>query len=482
MLRAATWAAVSSEEQAKSDKISIPDQQRATKAKATELGGEVVAELIVEESRELLDFTSACASIEAYAQLKQLVDRRVVDVLIFLNRGRLGRTAAIVESLALYCLRSGVALFDLSAPPSSLVAREQLHSSGDQLNGVIQSWRYQNELTELRRRHRVGMMNRAKLGKFPSSIPFGWVKKFDESGNPYIVIDEAAAEIIRDLYDLYLSGKGQKLVADGLNAKGYRTPQGLEWGIDHVFAMLRQVRIHAGYVELNRASKDREYVIAKGQQPPIISEEIMQRVIAERARRASEHRTVNTPYLFSGLVDCDRCNWRMHVDRYYGKQRHPALCCAKCHRSIAFPKVKAAFLAWFDQIAQGQAVEVTDTATADKMRGTVARLQKQIETTEKAISRAHTAYVDGVMGEETYRSQVRRKETERAQLAAQIDEALLTLRSTESHRQRVEHIADIAEIGKGMLEHQDTPTVNAWLREFFTVKFGEDREIKITLK
>lgn len=39
MLRCATWAAVSSEEQARSDKVSIPDQKKATTAKAIELGG-----------------------------------------------------------------------------------------------------------------------------------------------------------------------------------------------------------------------------------------------------------------------------------------------------------------------------------------------------------------------------------------------------------------------------------------------------------
>lgn len=477
--RFVSWEAVSTRPQI--DGGSPQDQRERNMAHIEKWGGVLIADLEVPgQSRSYIEYEEAKAKIEAYRQLDALIKAKAFDVLTCYNVGRLGRKRSLMTTVIDLCYEAGILVYRTSSPPQTLEFTQKGYS--ELLIEAIEAATFQNEVDQLREHHRTGMIRRTERGNFPSSTPFGWLRKFDESGNPYIVIDEAAAEIIRALYDLYLSGKGQKLVADGLNAKGYRTPQGLEWGIDHVFALLRQVRIHAGYVELNRVSKDREYVIAKGQQPPIISEETMQSVIAERSRRASEHRTVNTPYLFSGLVDCERCNWRMHADRYYGKQRHPALCCAKCHRSIAFPKVKAAFLAWFEQIAQGQGVEVTDTAAADKIRDTATRLQKQIEATEKAISRAHTAYVDGVMGEETYRSQVRRKETERAQLAAQLDEALLTLRSTESHRQRVEHIADIAEIGKGMLEHQDTPTVNAWLREFFTVKFGEDREIKITLK
>ena len=101
-LRCAVWAAVSSEEQARSDKDSIPNQKALTRAKA----------------EELLDFTTAAATVDAYRQLKRLVDAKSISLLIFLNRGRLGRTTAVIESLALYCLRGNVALYDLSAPQS----------------------------------------------------------------------------------------------------------------------------------------------------------------------------------------------------------------------------------------------------------------------------------------------------------------------------------------------------------------------------
>lgn len=487
MIRAATWAAVSSEAQNAEDKISIPDQQQAAKRKAEELGATVVAELIVPGiSRELLDFPTAVGTIEAYAELKRLVDSRSIDLLIFLNRGRLGRTMSLIEGLVLFCLSADVALYDLSAPPSTLIASQQLHSGGDQLTGVIQSWRYQNEMSEIRRRNKIGMLNRVKRGDFASNIPYGWKRVYDVHGNARIEVDETAAELIRLIYDLYLSGLGRVKVADRLNELGHRTKTGKLWTMSNLDLILRQVLTHAGYVQLNRItrkSNDREYTIAKGKQPPIISEELAQRIIAEHTERAKSYRSVNTKYLFSRLVNCERCNWRMHVDKEYGAgSPYSGLNCAKCGRSISFLKVKQAFLEWFDHAADETVIEVVDTSATEQMTATIQRLQKQIDATEKAISRAHSAFVDGDMSREDYKAQVKRKETERAQLLAQLDEVSIRLRSVESHRQRVEQVADIVEVGKSMMEHADAAAANSWLREFFTVSFSEERSIKIRLK
>lgn len=56
------------------------------------------------------------------------------------------------------------------------------------------------------------------------------------------------------------------------------------------------------------------------------------------------------------------------------------------------------------------------------------------------------------------------------------------LRSTESHRQRIEQIEDIASIGHEMLENPNVTAVNAWLREFFLIEFMPDRRIVVSLK
>lgn len=88
-LRFASWAAVSSLPQAK--KISLDDQLATNREHIERHGGQLVAELLVPgESRSIVLFEDACRRIEAYARLKEMIDAKAFDVLIYLDRSRLG--------------------------------------------------------------------------------------------------------------------------------------------------------------------------------------------------------------------------------------------------------------------------------------------------------------------------------------------------------------------------------------------------------
>lgn len=482
--RFVSWVAVSSRPQM--DGGSPEDQRERNLAHIEKWNGVLVADLEVPgQSRSYIEYEEAKRNLEAYRQLDELIKAKAFDVLICYNVGRLARKRSLITTVIDLCHEAGIVVYRTSNPPTTL--EWSLRGYSDMLVEAIESTSFQNEVDQLREHHRTGMLRRAQRGDFACHIPWGYKKVFDEQGNGRIEIDEDAAEIIRKLYELYLSGRGKKKVVESLNRLGYRPRGGGVWTVPCVDRVLRQVRIHAGYIEFNRLSKTREYFIAKGKHPAIIAEDTMNQVLGERADRSTAHRAVNTKYLFSRLVMCERCNFRMSVcKRIEIVQRSPELSadlyCPQCKRHISFSKVKTQFVEWFEQAADGIELEVVDVGTTDKMRATVSHIQKQIEAAEKAISRAHTAFVDGTMGDVEHKSQVKRKETERAQLSAQLDEATKNLRSTESHRQRVEQIADIVAIGKEMMNHPDAAAVNAWLREYFTVSFGENRRFHIRLK
>ena len=94
-MRWVSWAAVSSLPQAK--KVSIDDQLAENRQHAERHDGQVVAELVVPgESRSIVLFEDACRRIDAYAELKRLIDGRAFDVLVYLDRSRLGRKASLM--------------------------------------------------------------------------------------------------------------------------------------------------------------------------------------------------------------------------------------------------------------------------------------------------------------------------------------------------------------------------------------------------
>lgn len=501
MLRAAIWAAVSSEEQFAIDKVSIPDQLSATQRKAQELGATIVAQLIISESRELLDFTTACGTIATYQELKQLADRKEIDLLIFLNRGRLGRTAAVIESLALYCLRSGVALFDLSAPPSTLVASEQLHSSGDQLSGIIQSWRYQNELTELRRRHHRGMINRIKRGQFAGSIPYGWKRVFEVDGNSRIEIDEQAAQAVRRMFQLFLANETLDSIAALLNDEGYYSPGHIRKNQadrvkrpilkGFVVSVLAKPMIYAGHVEVNRYSPHgREHVIEKSNVvPPIIDEATALRILEKQNSNRHENYS-RGDHLYSGMVTCTRCQRLMTVVTRSSERKRkdgtvknlPAVRCSVCERRIAFTVLSRHFIHWLESLEYEVIEEAKETDTKG-LEKEAAKLQSQIESLPGARSRAYSAYVDGLVDRDAYQSEVQRLEQRKKELQRQLsvlNDQLGARARLQAIQQRYDHVKDV---GQAMIERGKTDpiTVNRWLREYIKIRFGENREVSFSL-
>src|SRR5690606_23048770 len=118
-LRFVSWAAVSSLPQTK--KVSLEDQLRTNREHIARYGGQLVAELVVPgKSRSIVLFEDACRRIEAYARLRELIDARAFDVLIYLDRSRLGRKASLSMAIVELCHEAGNATYETENPPVAL--------------------------------------------------------------------------------------------------------------------------------------------------------------------------------------------------------------------------------------------------------------------------------------------------------------------------------------------------------------------------
>ena len=227
MKRAAIWAAVSSLPQAK--KISLDDQLQQGRSHAARHNAQVVAELVVPgESRDIVLFEEACRKIKAYEQLQGLINTKAIDVLIYLDRSRLGRTAALSMAVAELCNRAHILLYETMAPPATLDFRPSDHS--DMLIGAIKSVDAQQEIRKIQDRHRKGMADRVVKGKMPGKINFGYLPTYEAGRLTGYTVDEDAAATIRLIVSLYLdNGCGALNIADHLNRQGRPAPEGGQW-------------------------------------------------------------------------------------------------------------------------------------------------------------------------------------------------------------------------------------------------------------
>ena len=130
--------------------------------------------------------------------------------------------------------------------------------------------------------------------------------------------DPQEAAIVRRIFQECLLGKGLKTIARSLNADGLTTRSGGKWGASSVEKALRNEAC-SGVMVWDRRRKRQAGVgqaclRAEGAWAAIVDQETFaraQRALASRAARSVHPRSVDSPYLLSGLIRCGRCQAAM---------------------------------------------------------------------------------------------------------------------------------------------------------------------------
>lgn len=88
-----------------------------------------------------------------------------------------------------------------------------------QINGLINEW-YLEDLSE---NVRTVLSHKRANGQFIGSFAtYGYLK--DPDNRNRLVVDPVASEVVRRIFDMYLSGMGKTLIAEVLNSEGIPNP------------------------------------------------------------------------------------------------------------------------------------------------------------------------------------------------------------------------------------------------------------------
>lgn len=142
-----------------------------------------------------------------------------------------------------------------------------------------------------------GINESIKKGWFPGGVPPMGYKVVDHR----LVPDEKTAPIILEVYTRYAAGEGLSVIADDLNARGYRTRQG------HLFRVATFDRVVPNPAYIGRYHFRGEPV--PDLCPPIVPEDVYQKAMdrRERNRRAPAASRSNVEYLLTGKIFCGLC-------------------------------------------------------------------------------------------------------------------------------------------------------------------------------
>ncbi len=198
--------------------------------------------------------------------------------------------------------------------------------AGQMLEGMIE---VMDEFysTNLSKNTMRGMKENASRGYHNGgNVPVGYKTKKtsnERSAKSILILDTTFSPIARRIFTMYIDGLGAKEIAKILNNEGILTNKGKRWGKGSIYYIL-QNEIYTGTLVWNKSPK---HLISRGStapthdtirvednHPAIIGQDdfaTVQRLLNERAPEIVHPRTVNSPYLLSGLLYCGKCQSRM---------------------------------------------------------------------------------------------------------------------------------------------------------------------------
>lgn len=318
---------------------------------------------------------------------------------------------------------------------------EKSNKKSRQINGLINEW-YLEDLSEnikstLETKRKAGMW----IGAF---APYGYIK--DPDDKHHLIIDEEAAEVVRYIYQLYISGYGKTAIARILNEKRIPNPATYKQQHNQPFQNSNRecAKIWRHFTVGNilnnevyigntvqgkstnisyKSTKKRQiprdkWCIVEGTHDAIIDSDTWVKSLKTKKERTTTSNKENKPTLFSNKVRCAKCGGAMRVyisnhKRYYRcgiKYESPGSCegtyvsISVLERAI-LQEIQSLYDKYFDVdfIAQQVVLKNNLKQQLDNIKNKEHQLSYELSKINQRIKSLYIDKVDGLITNEEYR-------------------------------------------------------------------------------
>lgn len=305
------------------------------------------------------DYTGADRNRPEFRRLLEDAEKRRFDIILCKTQSRFTRELELVEKY-LHGLfpQWGIRFV-------SIVDNADTDNKGNkksrQINGLVNEW-YLEDMSE---NIRSVLNNRRENGlHIGASALYGYRKDPERKG--HLLIDEEAAQVVREIFTLFAQGYGKSAIARMLNDRGvpnpteYKRRKGIIqagakrrnstlWKYAAIADMLENEMYIGNMVQgkygsdsyktkKNKPRPREQWYRVEGTHEPIIDKELWERVKALREQRARPFATGEVG-LFSGKARCGECGYALRSGKR-GDWRF--LTCP--NRSVAKDACKGAFI------------------------------------------------------------------------------------------------------------------------------------------
>jgi site-specific DNA recombinase len=410
-MRFSIWSAVSTQQQATPDRVSLQQQEENARRAALAHNWQETSGPYIVPGASRSFYVNLNDAENDIPQLKQMLEdarNNLFDVLVIYSYDRLGDLADMVaNSLRFY----GKQLYSVSQPaePQDPDHFDPYTSENESIMRDVHRITQNFRINDLRRKYKVGMPARIARGLTPLRVPFGyrWIGK----KQPPELEPQKAALIIQ-CKNLFLQGRSLTSITQHADQSGILPPNGGEhWDLSTIKYILTNP-YYAGLVTLNKSQQVRDlrrknqkrqvelphakWTVGKGTHKALWDEATHRSLVREMERRYTTNRHFAARFPLSGLLVCSVCGRKLHR-RSHGHaeyQRRKVLSCeaGPAHVIIPYPEgvdLVARHLAEQLQKYKAQPLE-------DKQEDSQRHYQSAMEDIQKRRKRVQEGFEGGV--------------------------------------------------------------------------------------
>ena len=210
-----------------------------------------------------------------------------------------------------------------------------------QINGLVNEWYLEDMSENIRSVLTSRRENGFHIGAF---APYGYMKDPDAKG--HLIIDEEAATIVREIFNMFADGYGKTTIARILNERGlpnpteYKRQKGLRYkqppgkaSMLWKYTSIADILINEVYIgnlvqgkyesisyktRQNRPCPKERWIRVEGTHEPIIDLQRWNRVQKKGNSRAKPNKQTGMIHLFSGIAVCMHCGYNLRVHKGHG--------------------------------------------------------------------------------------------------------------------------------------------------------------------
>ena len=307
-----------------------------------------------------------------------------------------------------------------------------------------------------------GMTEKASRGEPTCAPPFGYIMR---EGKYYPDEESGKANIVREVFNLYANGMGQREIAIMLGDRGVRTKYGNmpenRW-IDYMLrnpCYIGMIRYTPdGTRSVSKRKLDNENIMTvPGSHEPLISKELWDKVqkmldAQKKAYPKYARREQPVQYMLKGLVRCSSCGGTIAMaSAVSGKSKVCTIqCCnytrGSCHtsHSITMPKIEAAFMEGIRKAVEGKQFTISPSVPKNQDQNLI-DFDKLISVEERRLERAKEAYLAEIDTIEQYGQNKREISTRIAELIERRDKEIVKEIDMEAFAKKVAGVVEFIE-------------------------------------